>query len=65
MEESRSPLKNLTGKLAGKRLLGRSNRRLENDIRMDVYMVVNVPIRKIRLIRLRFEIIGELLCLRH
>ena len=36
MEEGRSDFKNLTGKHAGKRHLGRLWRRLEDNIRMDL-----------------------------
>ena len=36
MEESRSALKNLTGKPTGKRSLGRPRRRWEDNIRMDL-----------------------------
>ena len=36
MEEVRSAFKILTGKLTGKRPLGRSRRRWENNIRMDL-----------------------------
>jgi len=51
MEKGRSAFKILTGKPIGKRPLGRSRRRWEENIRMDL--------EEIGLIRLRIEIIGE------
>ena len=51
MEEGRSAFKILTGKLTGKRPLGRPRRRWVDNIRMDL--------EEIGLIRLRIEIIGE------
>ena len=42
MEEGRSAFKILTGKLTGRRLLGRPTRRWEDNIRMDLeYMGIN------------------------
>ena len=57
MQEGRSAFKMLTGKSTGKRPLGRSRHRLDEDIRMDLEEVVSV--RGIELIRLRIGIIGE------
>ena len=53
-EEGRSAFKILTGTTAGKRPLGRSRRRWEENIRMYLK-----EIREIEFIRLRIEIIGE------
>ena len=41
MEESRNAFKILTGKPTGKRLLGRSSRRWENNIRMNLEEIFN------------------------
>ena len=57
MEEGRNAFKILTGKPAGKRLLGRPRRRWEDNIRMDLKERW-VSIRGIGLIRLRIGIIG-------
>ena len=42
MEEGKSAFKILTGKPTGKRLLGRSRRRWEDNIRMDPYLLHSV-----------------------
>ena len=57
IEKGRSAFKILIGKTTGKRPLGRSRRRWEDNIRM--YLKKQVSIRGIGLIRLRIEIIGE------
>ena len=54
MEEGKSVFKILTGKPTGKRPLGKSRRRWEDDIRMDL-----VSMRVIGSIRLRIRIIGD------
>ena len=54
--EGRSAFKILTGKLTGKRCLGRPRRRWENNIRMDLKELG--IIQGIGLIRLRIGIIG-------
>ena len=57
MEERRSAFKILTGKLTGKRPLGRPRRRWEDNIRMYLEEIgIN---RGIGLIRLRIGIIGD------
>ena len=57
MEEGRSAFKILKGKRTGKRPLGRSRRRWEDDIRMDLEEIgINGGIG---LVRLRIGIIGE------
>ena len=58
MEEGRSAFKILTGKPTGKRPLGRSTRRWEDNIRIDLEENW-VELRGIGLIRLRIGIIGE------
>ena len=57
MEESRSSFTILTGKLTGKRPLGRPRRSWEDNIRMDFKNIVSI--RRIGLIRLRIGIIEE------
>ena len=49
IEEGRSPFKILTGKPTGKRPLGRTRRRWEDDIRMD--LKVRVTNKGIALLR--------------
>jgi hypothetical protein len=56
MEEGRSAFKILTDKPTGKGPLGRSWRRWEGCIRIDLK---ETEIRVIGLIRIRIEIIGE------
>ena len=57
MEEGRSAFKILTGKPTGKRLFGRTRRRWEDNIRMDLEEIgINAGNW---LIRLRIVIIGE------
>ena len=57
MEEGRSAFNILTGKLIGKRPLGRTRRRWEDNIRMNLEDIgMNAGIG---LIRLRIGIIGE------
>ena len=59
MEEGRSAFKILTDKPIGKRPLGKSRHRWEDNIRMDVELIdIN---RGIGLIRLRIGIIGQTL----
>ena len=53
-QNGRSTFKILTGTTPGKRPLGRSRRRWEENIRMYLK-----EIREIEFIRLRIEIIGE------
>jgi hypothetical protein len=56
MEEGRSVFKILTGKPTGKRPLGRSKRRWEDNSRMNLKWL---SIRGIGLIRLSIGIIGK------
>ena len=58
MEEGRSTFKILSGKPTEKRHLGRPRHRWEDSIRMDL-IEKKVSVRRIGLIRLRIEIIGE------
>ena len=57
MEEGRSAFKILTGKPIGKRPLGRSRRRWEDNIRMNLEEMVSMLV--IGFIRLRIGIVGE------
>ena len=63
MEEGRSVYKILTGKPTGKRPLGRSRRRWEDNIRIDFEEIgINAGVG---MIRLRIGIIGKTLLMRH
>ena len=63
MEECSSTFKILTGTPAGERPLGRTRRRWEDNIRMDLKHIVSI--RGIGLIRLGLGIIGWPLEMRH
>ena len=62
MEKDRGAFKVLTGKSTGKRPVGRPERRLEDNIRMDPK---KVSVRVIGLIRHRIGTFGEPLRMRH
>ena len=57
MEDGRSAFKILTGKPTGKRFLGRTRRRWEDNFRMDLKKCASI--REYRLIWLGIGIIGE------
>ena len=60
MEEGKSAFKILTGSTpTGKRPLGRSKHKWQDNIRMDLKEIGRLSIRGVGLIRLRLGIIGE------
>ena len=59
MEEGRSAFEILTGTSTGKRPLGRSRRRWEDNIRMDLREISTVSKQRIGFISLSIGSIGE------